>query len=68
MKDEKQEWEDPIVAEVRAARQAYAKELNHDPRAIFQDLLKRQERMKKEGYTFASLPDQGVPKKTGTEN
>ena len=35
-------WEDPIVKETRLLREQYAKQLNHDTNAIFQDILKRQ--------------------------
>ncbi len=35
-------WQDPIVAETRALREAYAAEFGHDPNAIFDDILKRQ--------------------------
>ncbi len=31
-------WEDPIVAEVRQAREAYAKKHNYDLRAMYRDL------------------------------
>lgn len=35
-------WIDPIVAETRALREAYASQFNHDAEAIHQDILKRQ--------------------------
>ena len=35
-------WNDPIVAEVRAAREAYAEEMHHDLAAICADLRRRQ--------------------------
>ena len=35
-------WIDPIVEEVRAAREAYASALNHDLAAICADLRKAQ--------------------------
>jgi hypothetical protein len=34
--------DDPIVAEVRKARDEYAKRFNYDPDAIFRDLQQRQ--------------------------
>ncbi len=36
-------WEDEIVAEVRAARAAYARRFDYDVRAICQDLKRRQD-------------------------
>jgi hypothetical protein len=45
--------EDPIVAEVRQARDAHAAQFNNDLRAIYLD-LKDQE--KKSGRTFVSFP------------
>lgn len=35
-------YQDPIVAETRALREAYAAEHDHDLDAIFEDLLRRQ--------------------------
>lgn len=35
-------WQDPIVQETRALREQYAKQFNHDPVAIYEDILKRQ--------------------------
>ena len=35
-------WNDPIVAEVRAAREAYAEEMHNDLAAICADLRRRQ--------------------------
>lgn len=35
-------WQDPIVQEVRALREQYAQQFNHDPVAIYEDIVKRQ--------------------------
>lgn len=35
-------WQDPIVQETRALREQYAQQFNHDPVAIYEDILKRQ--------------------------
>lgn len=35
-------WDDPIVSEVRRARQAHAAKFNHDLRAIYQDLREKE--------------------------
>jgi hypothetical protein len=44
---------DPIVAEVRQAREAYAKQFNYDIDAMGRDL---QERQQKSGRTVVALP------------
>jgi len=35
-------WQDPIVKETRELREEYAVKFNHDPKAIFEDIRKRQ--------------------------
>ena len=35
-------WQDPIVKETRELREEYAAKFDHDPDAIFDDILKRQ--------------------------
>jgi hypothetical protein len=40
-------WQDPIVKETRELREQYAQRFNHDPDAIFEDILKRQSQSKK---------------------
>ena len=35
-------WQDPIVAETRALRDEYARELNYDINRIFKDLMAKQ--------------------------
>lgn len=35
-------WDDPIVAEVRRVREELSAEFDFDPKAIFEDLRKRQ--------------------------
>jgi len=53
-------WSDPIVDEVRRARDAYAARFNYDLRAIYRDL---KEREKRSGRTLVSYAEGG----TGTE-
>jgi hypothetical protein len=48
---------DPIVAEVRQAREAYAKQFNYDVYAMVRDL---QERQQKSGRTVVALPPQRI--------
>ena len=43
---------DPIVEETRKLREEYAAQLNHDPKAIFDDILKCQSREGKKLVTF----------------
>ena len=49
-------YQDPIVAEVRAIREAYAKRFNYDLDAIYRD-LKEQER--KSGRKMVSFSGRG---------
>lgn len=46
-------WEDPIVAEVRKAREEHAARFNFDLRAIFRDLKEQEE---KSSRVFHSYP------------
>jgi hypothetical protein len=46
-------WQDPVVEEVRAIRDAYAKQFDYDLEAIYHD-LKEQEA--KSGWEVVSLP------------
>ena len=41
-------WEDPIVEEVRAVREAYAKRFGYDVQAICRDLRHRQDEEERE--------------------
>ncbi len=52
-------YQDPIVAEVRAIREAYAQEFNYDLQAIFRDL---QEQEKKSGRKVVSFPPRPAQK------
>jgi len=52
-------WEDPIVEEVRKARDAHAAKFNYDLQAIYWD-LKEQE--KQSGRTFVSYPPRRIPR------
>jgi hypothetical protein len=47
-------WQDPIVAETRQLREQYASEFSHDPDAIFQDILRRQNASGKKLVSFAA--------------
>jgi hypothetical protein len=50
-------WEDPIVEEVRKAREAHAAKFNYDLQAISRD-LKAQE--KQSGRTFVAYPPKRI--------
>jgi len=54
---------DPIVEEVRRAREAHAKQFNYDLDAIVDDLKKRE---KESGVPTVSLPPRRVAKKRKT--
>ena len=45
-------WQDPIVKDSRELRKQYASNLNNDPDAIFEDILKRQEVSKRKRVSF----------------
>ena len=53
-------WEDPIVAEVHRAREKLAAECNHDIRAFFAGLRKRQSLQRKKAEQTAEA-DRGRP-------
>jgi hypothetical protein len=55
--------EDPIVAEVRAARDAYARQFNYDLKAIVRDLRERQQA---EGRKVVRLPPKPVKRRPAT--
>ena len=41
-------WKDPIVEEVRAIRDAYAKQFDYDLEAIFRDLKEKEDKSHRE--------------------
>jgi hypothetical protein len=57
-------WSDPIVDEVRRARDAYAARFNYDLRAIFRDLKEQEKRSGRKlasyAQEFAAEPDQAL--------
>ena len=46
----------PILDEIRAIRDAHAKEFNYDLDAIFADHLQYQEKLKAQGWKFVKPP------------
>ena len=50
-------WTDPIVEEVRKAREAYAEEFGFDLDAIGRDLRARGERLRGEGWNVLPQPE-----------
>lgn len=50
-------WRDPIVEEVRAIRDAYAKQFDYNLEAIYQDLKDRET---KGGRPLVSLPPKSI--------
>ncbi len=56
MIDYDKEEDDPVVAEVRRAREAYAAKFNYDLRAIFADIQRRANEAARAGHPTVSLP------------
>ena len=50
-------WRDPIVEEVRAVRDAYAKQFDYDVEAIYRDLKKQEA---KSDRAFVSFPPKRI--------
>ena len=46
----------PILDEIRRIRDEHAKKFNYDFDAIFEDVLRHQEELKKQGWKFTKLP------------
>ena len=46
-------WSDPIVEEVRRAREAYAARFNYDLRAIYRDLKEKEKRSGRKVVSYA---------------
>jgi len=53
---ESENWEDHIVAEVRAIRDSHARKFDYDIGAIFKDLISQQEAHKATGWEYVRLP------------
>ncbi|MCB0200249.1 MAG: hypothetical protein KDI03_09285 [Anaerolineae bacterium] len=49
-------WTDPIVEEIRQAREAYAKQFNYDLDAIFEDLKRLERESGREVVSFPPRP------------
>jgi hypothetical protein len=49
-------WQDPIVEEVRAAREAYAKRFGGDWKAMYEDLKRREAESGRELVSLAPKP------------
>ncbi len=45
-------WQDPIVKETRKLREQYASKFKQDADAIFEDILKRQEKSERKRVAF----------------
>jgi hypothetical protein len=56
-------WSDPIVEEVRRARDAYAARFNYDLRAIFHDLKEQEKRSGRKLVSYAESPNGVEPNK-----
>jgi hypothetical protein len=49
-------WSDPIVDEVRQARDAYAARFNYDLRAIYRDLKEQEKRSGRKVVSYSESP------------
>ena len=56
-------WSDPIVDEVRQARDAYAARFNYDLRAIFRDLKEQEQRSGRQIVSYAEEDQPFEPNK-----
>ncbi len=54
-------WDDPIVAEIRAVREAHARKFNYDLNAIFEDIKRHEEELRRQGYKFVDLSREAKP-------
>jgi hypothetical protein len=62
-------WDDPIVAEVRTARDAFAKRFNYDIAAIFDHLKLLEDEGRKQGRVYVDRPPKLLEqKRTGTRS
>jgi hypothetical protein len=66
--EELKNWEDPIVAEVRAIRDANSHKFNYDLKAIFQDLIDKQKEHQALGWEYVRLPAKRIKPKISSIN
>ncbi|MCJ7434852.1 MAG: hypothetical protein MUO77_15325 [Anaerolineales bacterium] len=60
-------WNDPIVEEVRAVRNAHAQKFNYDLKAIAADLKKQQKKSKRQVVSLPSKKPVVLPKTKADE-
>jgi hypothetical protein len=58
-------WSDPIVDEVRRARDAYAARFNYDLRAIYRDLKEQEKRSGRKLVSYANEAAEAAPSAPG---
>lgn len=64
-------WQDPVVEEVRAIRDAYAKQFNYDLGAIYRDLKEQEVKSGREVVSFPPKriePEKRTSSMTDTED
>ena len=66
MTEEIKNWEDPIVKEVRAVRDAHAQKFGYDLKAVFEDHRRIAEQLRETGYRLVSRPAKRTEGKAGT--
>ncbi len=52
---------DPIIDEIHRHRQAYVESFGGDREAMYADIYRKQEELKKQGYRFVTLPPRRLP-------
>jgi hypothetical protein len=58
-------WQDPIVEEVRAIREAYAAQFNYDLQAIYRDLKAQEHQSGRQTVSFPPRPAKPVERTVG---
>ena len=61
-------WSDPIVDQVRRARDAYAARFNYDLRAIYRDLKEQEKRSGRKLVSYAEGSTSVEPNRSTTAN
>jgi hypothetical protein len=63
MEQQRKKWEDPIVAEVRSKREAYARQFNYDLNLLVEDLQRKRTVWEKMGMHFVDPSSEAIPRR-----
>ncbi len=58
--------DDPIVEEIRGIRDAHAARFNYDLEAIYQDVKRSEDELRKHGWVFVNYPSRRADPRTVT--